>query len=397
MRIELYKPLYIHELGNRSNQEDALWRKDATEDDRLFIVCDGMGGHEKGEVASQTFCQALGVWFTRNGDSRHFSDEQLGAALEYAYEQLDLKDDDCPNKMGTTLTLLYFHKGGVIAAHIGDSRIYHIRPSEGILYQSRDHSLVFELFQYGEISYEEMATHPKKNIITRAVTPGKDNRAKPDIIHITDIQPGDYFYLCSDGMLEQMSNEELLQIFSSSDSDEKKRMSLIAATVDNADNHTAWLLHVKTVTREESDPLSEINEEEEAVCNVVNIIRKWQQANVESSISNDVEVVAVQPSAPRVQSRPFPYKPDGAFRNKRLSNLTRIPLLNLRTLLYSLILILLLIIAILIIKPMIRNMMHPKSALIPDTTIVDSTGSGEELEPVNVNVPPGTVTPEGSP
>ncbi len=356
MRIELYKPLYIHELGHRSNQEDALWRIDATADDRLFIVCDGMGGHEKGEVASQTFSEALGEWFRRNADpSQYFTDDQLSAALEYAYEQLDLKDDDSPKKMGTTLTLLYFHKGGVTAAHIGDSRIYHIRPSEGILYQSRDHSLVFELFQSGEISYEEMATHPRKNVITRAVAPGKDNRARPDVIHITDVQPGDYFYLCSDGMLEQMNNEELLQLFSSNDSDEKKRMSLIAATVDNADNHTAWLLHVRSVAREEGDLLSETNEEMTAVCNVVNVMRKRQQSYVENSVSNDVEVVAVQPSIHRIPSRPFSYTSDGVDRNKRLSRLPRLQKLNLRTLLYFLILILFLIIAVLIIKPMIHK------------------------------------------
>ena len=76
--------------------------------------------------------------------------------------------------MGTTLTLLYFACNGVTAAHIGDSRIYHIRPNVGLLYQSRDHSLVYDLFQAGEISYEEMATFPQKNVITRAMSPGEE-------------------------------------------------------------------------------------------------------------------------------------------------------------------------------------------------------------------------------
>lgn len=293
MKIEIFQPLSINELGKRENQEDALWRKDATTEDRLFIVCDGMGGHEKGEVASQTFSESLGKWFDENViPSTVLTDEQLQAAIEYAYEELDKKDDvDSPKKMGTTLTLLYIHARGITAAHIGDSRIYHFRPSEGILYQSRDHSLVFELYQSGEISFEEMATHPQKNVITKAVTPGEDNRTRPDIIHITDIQPGDYFYMCSDGMLEQMDNDALMNLFASTDSDEKKRLQLIAATADNADNHTAWIIHVKSVTREVDDASDMENEEKTARCNAINIRKKVQPIEVHVAEANDVVVV----------------------------------------------------------------------------------------------------------
>lgn len=294
MKIEIFQPLSINELGKRENQEDALWRKDATTEDRLFIVCDGMGGHEKGEVASQTFSESLGKWFDENViPSTVLTDEQLQAAIEYAYEELDKKDDvDSPKKMGTTLTLLYIHARGITAAHIGDSRIYHFRPSEGILYQSRDHSLVFELYQSGEISFEEMATHPQKNVITKAVTPGEDNRTRPDIIHITDIQPGDYFYMCSDGMLEQMDNDALMNLFASTDSDEKKRLQLIAATADNADNHTAWLIHVKSVTREVDDTSDMENEEKTARCNAINVRKKIHHTEVHVAEADDVVVVA---------------------------------------------------------------------------------------------------------
>lgn len=293
MKIEIFQPLSINELGKRENQEDALWRKDATTEDRLFIVCDGMGGHEKGEVASQTFSESLGKWFDENViPSTVLTDEQLQAAIEYAYEELDKKDDvDSPKKMGTTLTLLYIHARGITAAHIGDSRIYHFRPSEGILYQSRDHSLVFELYQSGEISFEEMATHPQKNVITKAVTPGEDNRTRPDIIHITDIQPDDYFYMCSDGMLEQMDNDALMNLFASTDSDEKKRLQLIAATADNADNHTAWLIHVKSVTREVDDASDMENEEKTARCNAINVRKKIHHTEVHVAEANDVVVV----------------------------------------------------------------------------------------------------------
>ena len=297
MKIILYPPCFIHEIGQRDNQEDSI----AQWNNRLFVLCDGMGGHEKGEVASQTVCESLVKWFEKNITDDSFTDDQLRAALEYAYSELDKFADDNPRQMGTTLTLLYIHSQGVTAAHIGDSRINHIRPSsspigggrEGaILYQSRDHSLVFDLFQSGEITFEEMANYPQKNIVTRAMTPGEDNRMRPDIIHITDIQPGDYFYMCTDGMLEKMNNYQLVALLSSDVSDEEKRQQLIVATASNQDNHSAWLIHVKEVTNEVGDEQL-INEEPTARCNAINIIPQ---------VETDNDDVVIVKEAPKKQS-----------------------------------------------------------------------------------------------
>ena len=290
MKISIYPPLFIHEIGQRPNQEDSI----AQWDNRLFVLCDGMGGHEKGEVASQTICQSLVRWFEQNIQEVSFTDDQLRDALEYAYTELDKYDDGNPRKMGTTLTLLFIHAQGITAAHIGDSRIYHIRPSmhnEGILYQSRDHSLVFDLFQAGEISYDEMATFPQKNIVTRAMTPGLDNRMKPDIIHIIDILPDDYFFLCSDGMLEQIDrdNQLLLALFTSHASDTLKRDQFISETLNNQDNHSAWIIHIKEIICEISDERL-VNEEPTARCNAINII-----PHVVAEDDNDVVIINENP------------------------------------------------------------------------------------------------------
>ena len=295
MKITIHQPLYIFEIGQRANQEDSLYPagEKATSEDRLFVLCDGMGGHEHGEVASQTVCKALGNWFSDNEvQAQLLTDNQLLAALEYAYNALDTKDNGGIKKMGTTLTLLYIHARGITAAHIGDSRIYHIRPQSSspsgrlggaILYQSRDHSLVFDLFQSGEISHEEMATFPQKNIITRAMQPGEENRMRPDIVHITDVQPGDYFYMCSDGMLEQMTNEELAALLSSDISDEEKRNQLIKATANNKDNHSAWLIHIKDVINEDGDDKL-VNEEPTSRCNAINILPKVATTTEEDDV-----------------------------------------------------------------------------------------------------------------
>lgn len=287
MRISLYPPLSIHEIGQRGNQEDAI----AQWDNRLFVLCDGMGGHEKGEVASQTICQAFVNWFGKNVNPEEaFSNEQFHEALEFAYSELDKQGNGSSKKMGTTLTLLYIHNKGITAAHIGDSRIYHIRPDVGVLYESRDHSLVFDLFQAGEITYEEMATHPQKNIITRAMTPGVDNRTRADIVHITDVQPSDYFYMCSDGMLENIDLDSIYALFSAPESDEAKRFILFHATKGNLDNHSAWLIHIKDVMHEEGDNLL-FNEEPTARCNAINIIPQ----SVPKSDDDDVVIVKEAP------------------------------------------------------------------------------------------------------
>lgn len=300
MRIKIYQPLAIHELGKRVNQEDSIYpiEGNATEDDRLFLLCDGMGGHEHGEVASQSVCKSLSSFLLQHAvASEGLEDKLLSDALAYAYEELDkLAIAGDTRQMGTTLTLLYFHSNGCTAAHIGDSRIYHLRPSSHtILYKSRDHSLVYDLYQAGELTYEEMKTFPQKNVITRAMIAGDKKHPKPDVIHISDIQPGDYFYICSDGMLEQMEDEELLDVFAANVRDEEKRQMLISETSDNKDNHSAYIVHIKEVSHDEAD-VSLVNEEPTAKCNALNIKPEVEEVTA----SPDVEVVKPAGTPPPV-------------------------------------------------------------------------------------------------
>lgn len=300
MRIKIYQPLAIHELGKRANLEDSIYPIEgkATENDRLFLLCDGMGGHEHGEVASQSICKSLSSFLLQHAvASVGLEDKLLSDALAYAYEELDkLAIAGDSRQMGTTLTLLYFHSNGCTAAHIGDSRIYHLRPSSHtILYKSRDHSLVYDLYQAGELTYEEMKTFPQKNVITRAMIAGDRNHPKPDVIHISDIQPGDYFYICSDGMLEQMEDEELLDVFSANVSDEEKRQMLISETSDNKDNHSAYIVHIKEVSHDEAD-VTLVNEEPTAKCNALNIKPDVEEVTA----SPDVEVVKPAGTPPPV-------------------------------------------------------------------------------------------------
>ena len=115
---------------------------------------------------------------------------------------------------------------------------------------------------------------------------GDRNHPKPDVIHISDVQPGDYFYICSDGMLEQMEDEELLDVFYANVSDEEKRQMLISETSDNKDNHSSYIVHIKEVSHDEAD-VSLVNEEPTAKCNALNIKPDVE----EMTASPDVEIV----------------------------------------------------------------------------------------------------------
>lgn len=250
------KAYNLQELGQRTNQEDSLFPAlgRSTSDDRLFVLCDGMGGHEKGEVASATVCATLSrVILSAWHPDEVLSDELFLQALSAAYDALDAKDNGEERKMGTTLTFLCLHAGGATVAHIGDSRIYQLRPASKnsparIVFRTQDHSLVNDLVKIGEITEEEAKHHPQKNVITRAMQPCQEHRAKADIAHLTDILPGDYFYMCSDGMLEEASDENILNIITKPNAtDEQKLEMLRNVTEENKDNHTAHLIHIDGV------------------------------------------------------------------------------------------------------------------------------------------------------
>ncbi len=242
----------------KPHQEDSLFpaHNKATASDRLFILCDGMGGHDAGEVASATVCEAMSksILSAHQDAEGAFSEEDFNKALADAFAALDAKDDGTSvKKMGTTMTLLKLHNGGDLIAHIGDSRVYHIRPGKTreetrIIFRTEDHSLVNELVKAGELTPEEARFSKQRNVITRAMQPHAEQRPKADIHTSGDIQPGDYFYLCSDGMLENMEDEQLCYFFSQEAGDDQRKVeSLLKATRENRDNHSAILVHVLDV------------------------------------------------------------------------------------------------------------------------------------------------------
>lgn len=246
--------------SGRPHQEDCIYPEYGKESDsdRLFILCDGMGGHDAGEVASATVCEAMSRSIVGDGHDMEgvFTSDDFSQALDAAFRALDVKDTQAEKKMGTTLAFLKFHNEGVFVAHIGDSRVYHIRPGKNgedtkILHETSDHSLVNDLIKVGELTREEARSNVQKNVITRAMQPHLESRPKAEIYETADIKPGDYFYLCSDGMLEQLEMENgtsLKNIFSHSGGSAFDKVKILRKVTDlNNDNHSAFIILVQEV------------------------------------------------------------------------------------------------------------------------------------------------------
>ena len=189
----------------------------------------------------------------RHDTSRPVTTEALGYALGRAYKALNSKMDERSHDMATTMAVVCVHGGGILAAHIGDSRIYHMRPGVGILYRSEDHSLVNTLVHTGNITPEEALEHPQGNIITRSMgyAPSDSQVSPASAIQLTDIMDGDYIFICTDGVSRVIGDDEIVEILSGTGSDGDKLSAIARLCLDSSDNNTAILVPIGSVRRDE--------------------------------------------------------------------------------------------------------------------------------------------------
>ena len=179
----------------------------------MIILADGMGGHRAGNIASEMAVTDLGVaWVDTQIDTVNEVREWFANNLEIENQKIhQLGQDDVYKGMGTTLEAVAIIGNQAIYAHIGDSRIGLIRGEEYHQLTS-DHSLVNELLKAGQLTPEEAASHPQKNIITQSI--GQKDEVQPDFGMIT-LEPGDYLLLNSDGLTNMISGSESCDIVTS--------------------------------------------------------------------------------------------------------------------------------------------------------------------------------------
>ncbi|MBR3133410.1 MAG: Stp1/IreP family PP2C-type Ser/Thr phosphatase [Clostridia bacterium] len=184
---------------------------------KLYILADGMGGYKGGEIASRVAVTATEKYIKEKFYLLEKRDKKsimkvIEDAIEFAntaiYEESE--QDEELQDMGTTIEVCLIYKNKVYIGHIGDSRIYQIR--NNIMERvTTDHSYVEKLVRDGEITREESYTHPKKNLLIKAL--GTDEKAEPDLLDIS-IQKDDVLLICSDGLTNMIREDRILEIVS---------------------------------------------------------------------------------------------------------------------------------------------------------------------------------------
>ncbi len=205
----------------------------------LFAVADGMGGHEAGEIASEITVNTLAELAPS-----HLDAEGLTAAVEAAnYNVMKAPRQGIGRDgMGTTLTAAMLEGERLLIAQVGDSRAYLLH--KGHLQQiTRDHSLMADLIEAGQITPEEARVHPNRSVITRAI--GSDTHMRPDIYEL-NVDAGDRILLCSDGLSSMISNNAIESIMRRQSDAQHCADELVTAALENggADNVTVVVADV---------------------------------------------------------------------------------------------------------------------------------------------------------
>ena len=243
--MKLSNIYYLHEIGGKKNQEDYIWPPAgaATGSDRIFIVSDGVGGAENGELASRLISECMGAALQQI-PAAHLNSEAINNLLKTAQHKLvDYARERSLNEdMATTFSLLVLNGSRAFISWCGDSRVYHIRNGK-ILYKTSDHSLVNTLVKSGEITEAEAAAHPQKNIILKAIR-ADYSPIEAEAIWVNNIEDGDYFLLCTDGLLENISDNDLESLIQKTNPEEEAMIYAFQQYCFNKtrDNYSMYLL-----------------------------------------------------------------------------------------------------------------------------------------------------------
>jgi len=221
----------------RANEDSLLARAP------LFVVADGMGGAQAGEVASRIAVESF-----RPGlrDDARPEDGLASLALAANARIHELSHSSVEHAgMGTTLTAVYVGEDDIVVAHVGDSRAYCLRDGQ-LLRLTDDHSLVDELMRQGRLTPEEAVEHPQRSVITRALGPEGTVEVDTRTFHA---RAGDVYLLCSDGLTTMLSEEQILALLLANRGLHAAGEALVAAANDagGRDNITVLLLRLEEV------------------------------------------------------------------------------------------------------------------------------------------------------
>lgn len=216
---------YFSEIGTRENNEDCLRVVTLPEYDRtLFIVCDGMGGHSYGEIASEAVCKSISAYWEKN-PKQNDSEQKVYDATIQAYSML--KNQSLGYEMGTTMVLASLENDRAMVTHSGDSRCYIVDIKGHVKYRTIDH--------VDDVGY-----------ITNCFFTGRNDLVKPDI-RFVQLEPYDRILLCTDGLYNTIDDEMLLHtLHCARDVSQVEEKYKIICQDKASDNYTAVIIEIGT-------------------------------------------------------------------------------------------------------------------------------------------------------
>ncbi len=211
---------------------------------QLFILADGMGGYNGGEIASQMAVTAAKNYIMTNFDENNTNKDVLlelvKSSVKYANMIVYEKAEQNPEltNMGTTLDVCLIYQNKAFIAHIGDSRVYRMR-NEFFRKLTKDHSYVQRLIDDGELTKDEAMVHPKKNMLMKAL--GCESFIEPDGM-VRGFLKDDVILMCSDGLTNMVTEEEIVKIIKENPTDATKLLVQRANDLGGTDNITAIII-----------------------------------------------------------------------------------------------------------------------------------------------------------
>lgn len=239
MRIEAW---FLTDKGLRreSNQDSCLVDKESG----FYVVADGMGGHSGGEVASSLAVATVQETLSDPEVKQISPREALLKTYENASHRIfdRAAEDSALSGMGTTMVLAYVRGNSIYVANVGDSRAYLFRKPH--LWQiTEDHSLINEQIRAGLLTDDQARAMIGRNVITRSV--GYEREVHPDVIE-RQLQPGEIYLLCSDGLTSMVPDNKISEIFNHHPPEQAARLCVEAALANGGDdNVTVLVLHAQ--------------------------------------------------------------------------------------------------------------------------------------------------------
>lgn len=226
----------------RETNQDGFFAAELAENIAFAIVCDGMGGANAGNIASETAIKTISD-YVLHSFRVNMDNIAIGKLLKNALESanIEIYDMALKNKdlkgMGTTAVVALLNGDQAVIAHVGDSRAY--IAGDELVSLTRDHSIVQSLIESGKITAEDAKVHPRKNVITRAL--GAEESVMPEIGEFT-LKDNECILLCSDGLWGYVPENDILNTLSSETNDVAEKLITLANDGGGGDNITVVIL-----------------------------------------------------------------------------------------------------------------------------------------------------------